>query len=221
MRVLTIRDPRATPTQRFVRGDPKDEAVGEPIAVLVESLPPLGCQLRDQATGGRYSGGLTRGERARLLNAEVRTISRVVVDPRWRGLGLAVRLVRHALDTATTPVTEALAAMGRVSPFFERAGMVAYHRPHHPRDARLIDALASAGFSPTQLARLDLLRAGMEALPKQRQEWIEAELRRWHPPSRSRRGAADDPVQAALEAAREGLLLNPVYYLHIRGTGDA
>lgn len=61
-----------------------------------------------------------------LLNAEVRCISRVIVHPSFRGLGIGVGLVRHALDTATTPYTEAIAAMGWVHPLFEKAGMEAF-----------------------------------------------------------------------------------------------
>src|SRR5205085_372514 len=104
----------------------------EVLGVLVRSLPQLCCQLRDLATGGRYRT-LRRRDAAVVLNREVRTISRVVIDPRVRGLGLAVRLVRHAL-THTSPAihfTEALAAMGRVSPFFQHAGMTRYQRPLH------------------------------------------------------------------------------------------
>ena len=69
-----------------------------PIAVLVESLPTLSCAMRDAALRQRYGPWLSPAERAVLLNDEVRCISRVVVEPTWRGLGLAVRLVRAALN---------------------------------------------------------------------------------------------------------------------------
>ncbi len=226
MRVLVIRDPRATPMQRFLKRQKvqikQKDQVGETVAVLVESLPPLACVLRDRATGGRYGPPLSMGERAKLLNAEVRTISRVVVDPRWRGLGLAVRLVRHALATATTPLTEALAAMGRVSPFFERAGMARYERPPHPRDARLLDALASAGVRPQCFADVDAVRAEIGTRPEPQRRWLQAELLRWSSSRRVvKRGSTTpaDPLRDALIHARERLLLNPVYYL--AATGDA
>ena len=74
------------------------------------------------ATGGRY-GGPDRRAAAALLNAEVEAISRVIVHPVYRGCGLAVRLIRHALMHAETPMVEALAAMGAVHPLFEKAGM--------------------------------------------------------------------------------------------------
>jgi hypothetical protein len=147
-RVLVLADCRPTVVGRFAQRRAEQRVVG----VLVESLPALGCVLRNVATGGRYAGWSDRRASARLLNAEVRCISRVVVHPQWRGLGLAVRLVGRALATMTTPYTEALAAMGRVHPLFRLAGMREYRRPPLGRDQRLVDALASAGLAPWALA---------------------------------------------------------------------
>jgi len=91
-------------------------------AVLVISPPARNCQGRNAALPGRYTAG---GRRAALrrLNREIECISRVVVHPMYRGLGLGTALVRHALATADTPLVEALAAMGRIHPLFEKAGM--------------------------------------------------------------------------------------------------
>src|SRR5262249_26003169 len=101
---------------RFLRRTDESTVIG----VLVRSLPALSCQMRDVATRRRYRD-LSRRDAAVMLNREIRCVSRVVIDPRFRGLGLAVRLVKHALDHPEPGVTltEALAAMGRVSPFFE------------------------------------------------------------------------------------------------------
>jgi GNAT superfamily N-acetyltransferase len=63
-------------------------------------------------------------EHLRFANNHLRTISRVIVHPQYRSLGLAVWLVRHLIDTCPTPWVEAIARMGRVHPFFEHAGMI-------------------------------------------------------------------------------------------------
>jgi len=154
----------------------------------------LGCALRQQAWGDRYTLGLTRRQRAQLLNAEIRCISRVVIDPRWRGLGLAVRLVRHAQHTATTPITEARAAMGRVSPFFEIAGMTAYQRPPHRHDARLRDALRHVG-DDTPADDPFVLR----------------ELQRW---ARAAHVDPDTDPATLRRLAEARLMFTPVYYAH-------
>jgi len=143
----------------------------------------------------------------------MRCISRVVVHPQWRGLGLAVRLVRRGLATMTTPYTEALAAMGRVHPFFERAGMTAYRRWPHRRDQRLLDAMRSVGVEPWELASEKRMRDRVgDAL-------LRAELLRWAGNPPSSRPAASQPgawVDEAIVAAREKLLCEPVYYLKHR-----
>lgn len=211
-RVLVLRHAAPTVVGRFLsRGD--ESAV---VAVLVESMPTLSCRLRDAALRNRYGPWLDAAQRARLLNDEVRCISRVVVEPRWRGQGAAVRLVRHALATATTPVTEALAAMGRVTPFFEKAGMTAYRRPPHAHDARLSAALATIGLTPHDLAATRVVWRMIESLPEHRRTWLVRELERWHRASYG--GYAPDGGDALrwLRAAGERLLVRPVYYVHVR-----
>ncbi|MEX0885635.1 MAG: hypothetical protein WD009_04270, partial [Phycisphaeraceae bacterium] len=183
--------------------------------VLVESMPALRCAMREWAMGDRYGSWLSGGERAKLLAAEVRCISRVVIEPRWRGLGLAVRLVQWALNTAQTPVTEALAAMGRVNPFFERAGMTAYPRPTHETDARLIAAMHRVGVEVVDLASRARVEARLAALATGEQRWFERELLRWWRSGAGRCQGGGD-VGAAIEAARDRLVCQPIYYLRAR-----
>ncbi len=185
------------------------------VGVLVRSLPHLGCALRNLATEDRYRG-LPRRDVANLLNREVRTISRVVVHPQWRGLGLAVRLVRHALEHPETVYTESLAAMGRVHPFLERAGMRRYDRPLRAEAARVIDALDRLRITPQQLACVSQVEARINQADSALQTWITHELRRWHRMG-ARRGQiadrADATMHTMLVAARNQLLFQPVYYL--------
>jgi ABC-type ATPase with predicted acetyltransferase domain len=91
-------------------------------AVAVVSPPMLQCRARNIVTPGRYCSPPRREAVARL-NAEVEAISRVIVHPIYRGLGLARRLVRHILTTSPMAMVEALAVMGRYHPFFAQAGM--------------------------------------------------------------------------------------------------
>ncbi len=191
------------------------------IGVLVRSLPHLGCALRDHATHDRYRGMGHRAA-AQLVNREFRTISRVVVDPRWRGAGVAVRLVKRALAEPETIFTEALAAMGRVHPFFEKAGMQRYDRPPRPEHARLADALAQANLPPALLASRSQFMQRLSALSPAVQQWIEHELRRWHRYSarQSRHAPRDVPFEDVLRAARDQLFLHPVYFLAHHGASD-
>lgn len=185
------------------------------VGVLVMNRPQLCCALRDAATNGRYRG-LKSGEAAALLNREIRTIARVVIEPRYRGLGLAVRLVRHALRCADTPCVEALAAMGRVNPFFERAGMTRYDGPPRPADARLLDAMAELNWPHALLASSAAFNERLSALSPARRAWIESEFRRWHRSAAfmQRRPSHAAGLDEVLELARVRLLARCVYYLH-------
>lgn len=212
-RILALRHTVRTAADRFVHRSARPRTV----AVLVESMPPLACRMRNWALHDRYGSWLEPSQRAKLLNSEVRVISRVIVHPTWRGMGLAVRLVRAALAEPTTMYTEAFAAMGRVNPFFERAGMTAYHRPPHAFDARLIDAMCSLGLSPNDLADLDRLRATIASFTPAKQHWFHRELHRWYRMHGGRGSIHRTDPATHLEAARKRLMLEPVYYLHDNG----
>jgi GNAT superfamily N-acetyltransferase len=77
----------------------------------------LELALRNHSTGRRFSG------QARRLNRELRVLKRLVIHPDIRGCGLGHWLVRRTLPQAGTPFVECLAAMGAVTPVFEKAGM--------------------------------------------------------------------------------------------------
>jgi GNAT superfamily N-acetyltransferase len=86
---------------------------GELCGVVVYSFP-------SPVTFGRnkvWKGSLQQ------LQREVSVISRVVVHPKYRSIGLGAKLVGETLAQAGTPCVEAVAVMARYNPFFERAGM--------------------------------------------------------------------------------------------------
>ena len=106
----------------------EDDASPRPIAVAVLSQPAPRGRYRRRMMG---QPDATAAEQLAFANAHLRTISRVIVHPQFRGIGLATLLVRRVLHDAPTRFTEAIARMGHVHPFFERAGMTRMD-PHHP-----------------------------------------------------------------------------------------
>ena len=116
-----------------------DRSTGDTAGVLSVSLPTLNASWRRLAWPGRYNTG-DRSADAHRLSRELRCISRVIVEPSHRSMGVATALVRAYLASTQTPATEAVASMGRVSPIFERAGMTAQPLPIAPRHGRLLDA---------------------------------------------------------------------------------
>jgi ABC-type ATPase with predicted acetyltransferase domain len=89
------------------------------IAIGVLSYPLPNSLCRRAALG---IGGTQRSE-LRFANRHIRTISRVIVHPQFRSLGLSKLLIRCLCKHCKTRYVEALAMMGRAHPLFERAGM--------------------------------------------------------------------------------------------------
>lgn len=63
------------------------------------------------------------GTNARFANENLRTISRVIVHPQFRAIGLAREIVLRLIETSPTRYVEASAVMGRFAKFFLSAGM--------------------------------------------------------------------------------------------------
>ncbi|KPV63331.1 MAG: hypothetical protein AOA65_1339 [Candidatus Bathyarchaeota archaeon BA1] len=72
------------------------------------------------------------------LNEKLSIISRVVVHPKYRTIGLGAKLVKETLPLAGTPYVEMPAVMARYNPFAERAGMRKIIEQPPPKEAQRI-----------------------------------------------------------------------------------
>jgi len=113
--------------------------------VIVYSMPVANIRGRNIATGGYFTGLGDKSMQLGLINKNIRCIRRVVIEPRYRGIGLAAKLVRETMPLLGVPFIESLAVMGNFNPFFEKAGMVAYRKGRDVRAAVLVEVLASVG----------------------------------------------------------------------------
>lgn len=170
-----------------------------PAGVLVVSMPTLNGAWRRHAWPERFTLH-DKSALARRLNHRtrgVRCISRVIVEPRYRGMGVATMLVRAYLRRPLTAHTEAIAAMGDATRFFERAGMRRIDRAGSVDDtrsphARLRRLLATACVHTSDLAVPSIAyRRACRAIGRQA---LARALRRWACASRAtqslvRRGA--------------------------------
>jgi hypothetical protein len=192
--------------------------------VIVYAMPTAGAQMRDIATGGIFAG-LDRSSRLKLISKNIRTISRVIIEPRFRSLGLAVRLVKETMPLMNVLFIEALAVMGQVNPFFEKAGMARYDAPASVACVRLTEALGVVGINeqdlidpPVVQKKLDELRTEDPSSLRyagagrgQRTDFIEFEIARFIKSYGRRR-----LMQPGIERTRfvlSKLTDRPVYYL--------
>jgi GNAT superfamily N-acetyltransferase len=115
---------------------------GELAGVIVYSNPPPMCFGRAKV----WKGNIQK------LNKEIATISRVVVHPKYRSIGLGERLVAETLPLVGTHV-ETVAVMAKYNPFFERAGMkkIAESQPSKHITAAL-EELEKLGFDTALLS---------------------------------------------------------------------
>ena len=93
----------------------------EPVGICVFSSPAASLKLRS-----RYFGlSNTHSEAAMAaLNEQLWLLARVVLHPTYRCAGIGADFVRRACESCPVPWIETLSAMGRVNPFFERAGFI-------------------------------------------------------------------------------------------------
>ncbi len=177
-----------------------------PAAVLVVSMPTLNGAWRRAAFPemARLLDANDKRAIARWINANLRTISRVVVEPRWRGLGLAQRLVRSYLRRPLTRCTESVATMGAYCPFFVAAGMIEHPCAMGPREARLARLLAREGVRVESLG---------EAV--RRSARLAQDLRRWARSSRRTQRVACGDIAGIVRAAQSALLARPIAFTHV------
>ncbi|PMB75180.1 MAG: hypothetical protein C0193_01680, partial [Candidatus Bathyarchaeota archaeon] len=110
--------------------------------VIVYSFPPPTMFGRSKVWKGSFSE----------LQKELSTITRVVIHPKYRTIGLGARLVKETLPLAGTPNVETLAVMAKYNPFFEKAGMqkIAESKPNR-NIQEAMEKLNALGFNPTML----------------------------------------------------------------------
>jgi ABC-type ATPase with predicted acetyltransferase domain len=93
----------------------------EAVGICVFSCPAASLKLRSRFFGlSRSHSGISLA----ALNEQLWLLSRVVLHPTYRGAGIGTEFVRRACESCPVPWIETLSAMGRVNPFFERAGFV-------------------------------------------------------------------------------------------------
>lgn len=117
----------------------------ETVGVIVYRYPGANCFGRRQAFGRALS--------LKDVNEKVSLISRVIIHPKYRTIGLGAKLVRDTLPLCGKPYVETVAVMAKYNPFFEKAGMtkIAESKPDL-KVSTAIERLKTLGFNPLFLS---------------------------------------------------------------------
>jgi GNAT superfamily N-acetyltransferase len=148
---------------------------GEPIAVIVYTYPAPNLAVRNRITRNFFRGP-DRSAGVALLNRHVRCISRVIVDPRWRGLGLAGWLVRETMPLLNIAMIESMALMGRFHPFLENAGLRQFTPPENPKTEKLVVALDMLNIPRDIWHDPDKVQIRMDCLPAMQAQWLDRRI---------------------------------------------
>ncbi|HIJ53808.1 MAG TPA: hypothetical protein HPP66_11735 [Planctomycetes bacterium] len=180
------------------------------VGVIVYAMPAPAVELRNVATGDLFAG-FDRATQLSLLNKTVRCISRVIIEPRFRVLGLASRLVRETMPRINVPIVEAMAVMGLVNPFFEKAGMKAYKAKMPARCVQLVEALSMVGVEKEELIDPQKVQQKLGRLREPAAEFIELEIKRFLQSYGKHRNSRACPERTRYVLSK--LTARPVYYI--------
>jgi GNAT superfamily N-acetyltransferase len=102
----------------------------------------------------------------RELNKKLSSISRVVVHPKYRTIGLGSKFVKETLGLAGTEYVEMSAVMAKYNPFAEKAGMRKIVEQEPPKEALgILATLQGLGFNDQLLGSEKCVFEKLQALP--------------------------------------------------------
>jgi hypothetical protein len=146
--------------------------------VIVYTMPVPNVELRSTATNNLFRG-FDRQTQLAIINRNVRCISRVIIEPRLRGIGLATRLVRDTMPRMQVPIIEAIGVMPLVNPFFERAGMKVLMPSVRLEHVELVEALSLAGIEDAELLDPDAAQRRLDALSPSGLQFVEIRIQQF------------------------------------------
>jgi len=127
--------------------------------VIVYSHPPPTTHGRNKATKTTFQ----------QIKNQLSTISRVIIHPKYRTIGLGAKIVQETLKKAPTPYVETLAVMAKYNPFFEKAGMqkITESKPTKNTTATL-EQLKQLGFNQAMIGSENYNQQKIEKTDKQK-----------------------------------------------------
>jgi ABC-type lipoprotein export system ATPase subunit/GNAT superfamily N-acetyltransferase len=145
------------------------ERQGELMGIIVYSYPAVRASGRRKAVG--YSPDIQE------LNREWSVISRVIVHPKYRTIGLGRRLVSETLPIQGCSHVELIAVMAQYNPFAERAGMKLIQvKEPNPSIILAVEEIRELGFNPLHTVSTIYNREVLNTLSKAELEALKTSL---------------------------------------------
>ena len=131
---------------------------GETIGIIVYTLTFRALHFRNQLFP-EYKNNIEK------VNSDILRISRVIIHPKFRGIGLAQELIKQTLPLVNARIVECVAAMAKYNPFFEKAGMtLAGKMELQPDQKKLLEFIENANGKVSLLHNKALCKAFLNNL---------------------------------------------------------
>jgi len=131
----------------------QDELIG----VIMVCYPHLALKGRNIALDNRFSR-MTK-ENCQQINEEIDYVARVIIHPKYRGIGLSQYMLKEYFKLTDARYVETLAVMARYNPFFEKAGMTRIDIDIDSKREDSVRALEEFGFSIDLISSLTYIRS--------------------------------------------------------------
>lgn len=155
---------------RYVKNFP------DPIAVIVYRMPLIDLRARTNATNGFFKRPTTRSKQLKLVNKHIRYLARIIVDPRFRKLGIATKLILDTLHLQDCPIIETVTPIDFTNNLFLKTGFQLHFQPQHPRYTKFENALLSTGLTDHDLSSPETVQKRIDKLGTQQSKYIESQI---------------------------------------------
>jgi len=122
----------------------------ELIGCMVIGYPMINLKGRNIYTNNKYSK--TTSENLKIINNEFEVISRVIIHPKYRGIGLSYYLInKYIMELTKSKYIETIAVMAKYNPFFEKAGLKRIETNKDEKYEQMLLKIISLGFNKDKL----------------------------------------------------------------------
>lgn len=148
---------------------------GRTIGVVVYVAPFLTTGLRSKVMP-EYPI-ISSKESAALINRDITRLARIIISPKFRGVGLAVKLTKETMPLTGKKIVETIAAMAQYNPFFEKSGMTKVGKMPLTREQQnVVDTIKALGENPVMLHSPKRRKAFLEGLNEKQRRMLSSSL---------------------------------------------
>lgn len=148
-------------------------------------LPHFGA--RNVATDKFFLKERTGIGRLRLINKNIRYISRFIVDPRFQKLGIGTKLLTETLKRQSVPLVETQTPLDFTNKIFQKAGFHLHYTKTPTNYVRFLEVLQTIGLNEQATSCPPAVHHRISALSSEKRDWFEKEIVQFTNPFRHRK----------------------------------